>query len=840
MENYNRLFLLDDSDMNDAERIEFIRSSGETPDYEDYIKADTERKPGHINLSQIDESRGFIKMEGLKNFEAPIYNLENGEFEVGNLFDFVHDIALGDQLSDIQEDALTEIDIKNYIAKLHATEPSKYEHTISEYTEDQYEYTELISPASAEEFIVAHNIADGKQDEFVFSVREELESISEVKFVLYNGVVVEAFQVNEYEGDNQFIGMITVSIIDDSTGLRVVALEGARISIYGTTFKLPSLGNEIVHAKTAMQSIEDGAQAILDTYTAALQAEKVAAEDAAQVAQGEVEMIENQVIENKLASEKQHAELRASRNEDSECGIQSKTKKDGQGVFKKLINSWKKLHPIYKPTDSGETNPKEELRFEAPSKRSSKGDKKTYDKVLNSTIGYRSSVEDSYDGMKLQRYYCDEFGKFTEGDASERWDIVKPCLVVGTTIVGKAYFTTTVEELEKKGGQAALDIYNDSDFHSRKKDGRTISGMYRYFKPSYYGLEGFIDEYGYSDIVGAKNALLAQRDGLSGSKLAGEVRKFPFTAKEAFYSAVGTQVFPAHKLYEQKEFNETLRSSVIRKGNFVWDDMSNHKVSFHDDPEGFFEMSWMPHAEARNNFSYDGRGFPAPNNHNTGIIACDPFDHKETVANKKSDAAAAGFKKFDINNPTNSNCFFLNYVGRRPDPDLFYEDMIMAGVFFGLKIFCENQKPGLLNHMRRRGYHNYIHTTKQSDYTQSSSKTKVEGVSMSGNLVRQQAVNGLISYIHKFVGKISRDVQKEEYGWSGKDLRDDLYGTCPFDSQIDDWLKFDANNWTVFDQTVACMIAILGVTAVRKQTRVQEEKAIDLSLSSLVSLHKLR
>ena len=530
----------------------------------------------------------------------------------------------------------------------------------------------------------------------------------------------------------------------------------------------------------------------------------------------------------------------ASRNEDSECGIQSKTKKDGQGVFKKLINSWKKLHPIYKPTDSGETNPKEELRFEAPSKRSSKGDKKTYDKVLNSTIGYRSSVEDSYDGMKLQRYYCDEFGKFTEGDASERWDIVKPCLVVGTTIVGKAYFTTTVEELEKKGGQAALDIYNDSDFHSRKKDGRTISGMYRYFKPSYYGLEGFIDEYGYSDIVGAKNALLAQRDGLSGSKLAGEVRKFPFTAKEAFYSAVGTQVFPAHKLYEQKEFNETLRSSVIRKGNFVWDDMSNHKVSFHDDPEGFFEMSWMPHAEARNNFSYDGRGFPAPNNHNTGIIACDPFDHKETVANKKSDAAAAGFKKFDINNPTNSNCFFLNYVGRRPDPDLFYEDMIMAGVFFGLKIFCENQKPGLLNHMRRRGYHNYIHTTKQSDYTQSSSKTKVEGVSMSGNLVRQQAVNGLISYIHKFVGKISRDVQKEEYGWSGKDLRDDLYGTCPFDSQIDDWLKFDANNWTVFDQTVACMIAILGVTAVRKQTRVQEEKAIDLSLSSLVSLHKLR
>ena len=529
----------------------------------------------------------------------------------------------------------------------------------------------------------------------------------------------------------------------------------------------------------------------------------------------------------------------ASRNENSECGIQSKTKKDGQGVFKKLIGSWKKLHSIYKPTDSGETNPKEELRFEAPSKRSTKGDKKSYDKVLNSTIGYRSSVEDSYDGMKLQRYYCDEFGKFTEGDASERWDIVKPCLVVGTTIVGKAYFTTTVEELERKGGQAALDIYNDSNFQERKKDGRTRSGMYRYFKPSYYGLEGFIDKYGYSDILGAKKALLNQRDGLSGSKLAGEVRKFPFTAKEAFYTAVGTQVFSAQKLYEQKEFNETLRSSVIRKGNFVWDDMGTHKVSFHDDPEGFFEITWFPHKEARCRYEMDNRGFPKPTNVYMGLIGTDPYDHKETVSNEKSDAAACGFKRFDINNPTNSNCFFLNYVGRRPDPDLYYEDMIMAGVFFGIKVFSENQKPGLINYMNRRGYKNYVHTTTQSDYTKSDSKKTVEGVSMSGKLVRDQAINGLTTYIYKYVGKISKKVQKEEYGWADKDLRDDLYGNMPFECQIDDMLKFDANAWTKFDNTVASMVTVLGVTPVRKNKRERKSEGVNLSLGSLMNTYKI-
>tara|TARA_R110000803_G_scaffold16197_5_gene44473 strand:+ start:11778 stop:13850 length:2073 start_codon:yes stop_codon:yes gene_type:complete len=528
-----------------------------------------------------------------------------------------------------------------------------------------------------------------------------------------------------------------------------------------------------------------------------------------------------------------------SRNEESDCGIQSKTKKDGQKVFKKLIGSWKKLHPIWKPTDSGETNPKEELRFEEPSKRSSKGVKKIYDKVLNSTISYRSSVEDSYDGSKLHRYYCDEFGKFTEGDASERWDIVKPCLVVGTTIVGKSYFTTTVEELEKKGGQAALDIYNGSDYNKRKKDGRTESGMYRCFKPAYYGLEGYIDRYGYSDVKGAKNALIAQRDGLTGSKLAGEVRRFPFTAKEAFYSTVGTQVFSAQKLYEQKEFNETLKSSTTRRGNFVWNEQAEHSVSFYDDPDGFFEVSWMPNPEERCKFEYDGRGLPQPLNTHIGLIAVDPYDHKDTVSSKQSDAAASGFKRFDINDPTNSNCFFLNYVGRRDDPDLFYEDMIMAGVFFGMKIFVENQKPGLINHMNRRMYKHYIHTTKQSDYTKSDSKKRIEGVSMSGKLVRDQAINGLVSYVYKYVGKISKQVQRDEYGWADKDLRDDLYGNCPFDDQIDDWLKFDAEKWTVFDQTVASMIVILGITPVRKNFREENKEDIDLSLGSLVKTYKL-
>jgi hypothetical protein len=165
--------------------------------------------------------------------------------------------------------------------------------------------------------------------------------------------------------------------------------------------------------------------------------------------------------------------------------------------------------------------------------------------------------------------------------------------------------------------------------------------------------------------------------------------------------------------------------------------------------------------------------------------------------------------------------------------------MIMAGVFFGMKIFVENQKPGLLNHMNRRGYKNYIHTTTQSDYTKSDSKKRVEGVSMAGKLVRQQAINGLTTYIYKYVGKISKTVQKEEYGWEGKDLRDDLYGTCPFNNQIEDWLKFDAEKWTIYDATVAAMVTVLGVTPVRGEKRKRDEVENKLNLKALIKTHKL-
>jgi len=536
-----------------------------------------------------------------------------------------------------------------------------------------------------------------------------------------------------------------------------------------------------------------------------------------------------------------------SRSPDSIGGIQSKTDTDGGKVFKKLVKSWQRLPEYFKPVDVGDSDPSKKIEYRNPKKRSTKTQKKEYSQVLGSEINYGNSKETFYDGDGLAIILHDEIGKTESADVWERWDIVKECLADGADVTGKAILTTTVEEMEKKGGANCKKIWDESDSESDtfKTAKQTISGLKRYFKPAYYGLRGadktddgdetptFIDEYGYSDIEAAERYLIKVEKTLTGEKLISRKRKYPRDIKDAFMVSGKTESLPVAKIYEQKEFNESLPPSVVTRGNFAWEDMNQHIVKFYEDPKGFFEISWMPEAEQRCQKSYDPRGYPKPSNTILGNIGVDPFDHKVTVATKKSNAAAQLFRRFNIDSPMNSNGFIFNYVGRRDDPDDFYEDMIMAAVFYGVKVFSENQKPGLNNHMTRRGYQNYIKKTKQSDYTKSTSKTSVEGVSMAGKLVRDQSINGLVTYIYKFIGKISIEVQMEEFGWKREDCKDDLYGNCPFESLLDDWLKFDANDWTVSDETVSSMISILGVTPIRKNKNDGKEREVKIDLSKL-------
>jgi hypothetical protein len=181
----------------------------------------------------------------------------------------------------------------------------------------------------------------------------------------------------------------------------------------------------------------------------------------------------------------------------------------------------------------------------------------------------------------------------------------------------------------------------------------------------------------------------------------------------------------------------------------------------------------------------------------------------------------------------------MSYVGRRPNPDDFYEDIVNASIFYGVPFFPENQKPGIINYAIRKGCKNYIKKTRQGDYTKSDSKKSVDGVSTAGEMVRHQMITNLVRHTYKYIGKISHKVQKEEFGWGEKDLRDDMYGVCPFDELLDDMLRFDANNWTPSDQTVAAMLSVTGEVPVKTKSRSHSEDTKKLSISSFFNSYKV-
>jgi len=357
--------------------------------------------------------------------------------------------------------------------------------------------------------------------------------------------------------------------------------------------------------------------------------------------------------------------------EESNGGIQSKTNKDAKEIFTKLVRSWQKLPDYMKPQDTGDTRPTKTLRFEEPSKRSTKNVKKIYKKALNSVIDYAPSNEEAYDGSKLKFYYSDEVGKTLEANIYERWLIVRECLTIGRKIVGKTLHTSTVEEMEDSGGYNCYLLWQESDLELAKSDGRnmTHSGLLRYFKPAYRGLLGFIDEYGYSVIetpekpimgidgdkidIGAKEYLLSKRVGLTGLALASEKRKYPMDIAEAFYQDGKDSPFDVVKLNDQLDYNRGLLGGFIVQGDFVWKNREQKIVEFRPNSNGMFKVVWQPKVEDRNKVL--NNGFKRkPGNCFEMSAGCDPYDHKTTADNRRSNAAAYVFRKFNPLDPVSS------------------------------------------------------------------------------------------------------------------------------------------------------------------------------------------
>ena len=498
-----------------------------------------------------------------------------------------------------------------------------------------------------------------------------------------------------------------------------------------------------------------------------------------------------------------------SRTPNAQSGIQSKTDTDGSKVFKKLVFSWRKLPYFFKPIDSGDSNPKTRLDFTEPSKRNTKVQSKEYSLALDSFIDYESSGEEAYDGTKQLVNYQDEIGKTKLINVSERIKIVSECVVDGSRVIGKILATSTVEELEKKGGKFCKIVWDRSDPNKDLlPNGQTQSGLLRYFKPSEYGYRGedekgvpFIDEYGYSDVKRTGEyfdkmlAALKTREDKNSFR-----RKYPRKITDCFISDSKKSVYDTDKIEQQLNHNETLPDNLLVRGDFKWTEGVEDRlpVIWHPHDNGKWQISWMPKPEDRCR-QIMIHGLKAPGNIEVGCIGLDPYDNKTTVDNRKSDAAGYGFRKFDPMIPYDSGIFVSEYVNRPEMPEIMWEDMLLQSVFYGWEILIESNKIGTINHFRRRGYIKYLMMRPEETQTDASEKMDEPGIPMSGDEARMALINATESYIIRKVGLI------QEEGVAP------YMGKCLFKKLLDNWNEFDFETpWTKFDSMVGAGLALLG------------------------------
>lgn len=504
---------------------------------------------------------------------------------------------------------------------------------------------------------------------------------------------------------------------------------------------------------------------------------------------------------------------------DSRFGILSKSGADAKKMFTDKVVPISLNYPFFfKPIQDGMDRPKTELAYRVPaSKLTKKSIKETEEQEelegLDTSIDWKNTGDNSYDGEKLKLLVHDESGKWEKPDnIKNNWKVTKTCLRLGSKIIGKCMMGSTSNALDK-GGKNFKDIYYASDVTKRNRNGQTSSGLYSLFIPMEWNYEGFIDTYGYpvfdtpkEPVLGIDGELIRvgvlehwqnEADGLKDDldALNELYRQFPKTEDHAFRDETKKSLFNLVKIYEQLDYNQGLvNSGIITTGNFNWaNGVKDTRVEFHPDPKGRFKLSWIPAPEMQNAVVVKN-GRKSPGNEHIGAFGCDSYDISGTVGGRGSNGALSGLTKFHMDNaPTNQ--FFLEYVARPETAEIFFEEILMAIVFYGMPILAENNKPRLLYHLKQRGYRAFSMNRPDKIWNKLSyTEKEIGGIPNSGEQIKQDHAAAIESYINNNVGV----------------LEDGNFGSMYFDRTLHDWLHFKIEDRTKYDAAISSGLAIMA------------------------------
>jgi hypothetical protein len=523
---------------------------------------------------------------------------------------------------------------------------------------------------------------------------------------------------------------------------------------------------------------------------------------------------------------------------DKRFGILSKTGPDAKKLFTDKVVPMSTNYPFFfKPIQDGMDRPKTELSYRVPASKLTR--KKIESKSneeelegLDTTIDWKNTADNSYDGEKLFLLVHDESGKWEKPEnILNNWRVTKTCLRLGSRIVGKCMMGSTSNALDK-GGQNFKNLFDDSKTIKRNANGQTKSGLYSLFIPMEWNYEGFMDKYGMPVFdtpekpVEAKDgslikigvieyweneaaALKHDQDALNEF-----YRQFPRTEEHAFRDETKQSLFNLARIYDQIDFNgDSYRSTLITRGNFQWENgVKDTHVIFMPDSNGRFFISWIPPKELQNRVIIKN-GIKYPGNEHIGAFGCDPYDISGTVDGRGSNGSLHGKTKYSMEDAPPEH-IFLEYIARPETAEIFFEDVLMAIVFYGMPLLAENNKPRLLYYIKHRGYRGFSMNRPDKAFNKLSvTEKEIGGIPNSSEDIKQAHAAAIETYIANHVGQTT----------------DGEYGSMYFNRTLNDWAKFNINNRTKHDASISSGLAIMACN--RNLYRpIQEKTTLNINL----------
>ena len=503
---------------------------------------------------------------------------------------------------------------------------------------------------------------------------------------------------------------------------------------------------------------------------------------------------------------------------DARFGILSKSGSDAKKMFTDKVVPISVNYPFFfKPIQDGMDRPKTELAYRVPASKLTRRKLESNEQLreldgLDTTIDWKNTGDNSYDGEKLKLLAHDESGKWERPDnILNNWRVTKTTLRLGSRIVGKCMMGSTSNALDK-GGNNFKKLYYNSDVEKRNRNGQTSSGLYSLFVPMEWNYEGFMDSYGSPVFIREEDSIKGvdgydittgviehwenEVEGLKSDQdsLNEYYRQFPRTEQHAFRDETKQSLFNLVKIYEQIDNNEDLNNKAnVTKGSFQWKNgVKDTEVLFYPNENGRFNISWVPKVELQNNV-ITKKGVKHPGNEHIGAFGCDSYDISGTVDGKGSNGALHGLTKFNMDDAPSNN-FFLEYIARPETAEIFFEEVLMACVFYGMPILAENNKPRLLYYFKRRGYRSFsINRPDKLIHKLSVTEKEIGGIPNSSEDIKQAHAAAIESYIQDYVG-----------------LGENGYGDMYFQKTLEDWGRFNINNRTKFDATISSGLAIMA------------------------------